>query len=91
MRPFVVRITEVSPLLRRLHVKGEAHPGELAERGYVKRGEEWVLDIGRPDRKEKSLDRLTEEFRSLRMMGYGFAEADEWSPAELYRRIFPDE
>ena len=91
MRPFVSRITEVSPLLRRIHVKGEAHPGELSERGYVKMGEEWVLEIGRPDRPEKSLDRLTEEFRSLRTMGYGFAEAEEWSPAELYRRIFPEE
>ncbi len=91
MRPTVVRITEVSPLVRRLHVKGETHPGELSERGYVQMGDEWVLEIGRPDRADKSLDRLTEEFRSLRMMGYGFAETDEWSPAELYRRIFPDE
>ena len=91
MRPIVVRITEVSPLVRRLHVKGEAHPGELSERGYVQMGDEWVLEIGRPDRANKSLDKLTEEFRTLRMLGYEFAETDEWSPAELYRRIFPDE
>ena len=91
MRPTVVRITEVSPLARRLHVKGEMHPGELSERGYVQMGDEWVLEIGRPDRANKSLDKLTEEFRTLRMLGYEFAETDEWSPAEIYRRIFPDE
>ena len=48
MRPTVSRITEADPTLRRIHVKGEVHPGELAERGYVRRGEEWILEVRRP-------------------------------------------
>ena len=44
----VSRITELDPTRRRIHVTGEVHPGELAERGYARRGEEWVLELRRP-------------------------------------------
>src|SRR5437016_5744811 len=44
-KPTVARITEANPQVRRIHVIGEVHPGELAERGYVRQGEEWVLEV----------------------------------------------
>ncbi len=88
MRPHVARITELDPRRRRIHVRGEElHPGELAGRGYAREGGEWVLELRRPGRAEKDADALTEEFRGLQLMGYGFAEGDEWSPAELCRRL----
>ena len=74
-RPRVIRITEVHPRLRRIHVEGEVHPGELSARGYV----DGVRDI-------RSTEELLEEFQVLRDLGYGFAEGDEWSPAELFRK-----
>lgn len=86
MRPLVARVTEVHPALRRLHVVGEAHPGELAERGYVRRGEEWVLEIRRPEREGRDADVLIREFQALGGLGYDFAAGDEWSPLELYRK-----
>lgn len=86
MRPIVARVTEVHPALRRLHVAGEAHPGELAERGYVRRGEEWVLEIRRPVEPGHDADLLAREFQVLSDLGYDFAAGDEWSPLELYRK-----
>jgi len=86
VRPIVARVTEAHPSLRRLHVRGEVHPGELAERGYVLRGEEWVLDIRRPDEPGRDADVLLREFEVLSRLGYGFATGDEWSPLELYRK-----
>ena len=86
MRPIVARVTEAHPALRRLHVRGEAHPGELAERGYVLRGEEWVLDIRRPEEPGRDADVLLREFEALGRLGYEFAAGDEWSPLELYRK-----
>jgi hypothetical protein len=86
LKPHVVRITEVNPRLRRIHVAGEVHPGELAARGYVRRGNEWVLDLRRPDAPGRDADGLVAEFEALSALGYGFAEGDEWSPAELYRK-----
>lgn len=82
----MVRITEADPRRRRIHVVGEAHPGELASRGYVRSGEEWVLDIVRPARAGRDADPIVEEFRALQGLGYAFAEGDEWSPAELFRK-----
>ncbi|HVR85770.1 MAG TPA: hypothetical protein VMU54_15740 [Planctomycetota bacterium] len=98
LRPTVSRITEVDPTRRRIHVKGEVHPGELAERGYARIEEEWVLDLRRPsaDRASKGqppgdgrddVDPFVEEFRALGRMGYAFAEGGEWSPGELYRKF----
>ena len=87
MRPTVARITEVQPALRRIHVTGEIHPGELAERGYLRRGEEWVLDLRRPSTPGRDADPFVDEFRALKGLGYDFAEGDEWSPGELYRRF----
>lgn len=75
MKPCVARITEINPRLRRIHVAGEVHPGELAVRGYV----EGVLEI-------RSTEDLLREFQALSDLGYGFAEGDEWSPAELFRK-----
>ena len=75
MRPRVVRITEVNPRLRRLHVEGEVHPGELAARGYVAGVREF-----------RSTEELVREFRALADLGYEFAEGDEWAPAELFRK-----
>ena len=98
VRPTVSRITEADPTRRRIHVTGEVHPGELAERGYARRGDEWVLELRRPaaDRASKGkppgdgrddADPFVEEFRALRRMGYAFAEGGEWSPGELYRKF----
>src|SRR5262245_11673270 len=89
-RPYVARVTEVNPRHRRIHVVGELHPGELAERGYVRRGEEWVLDLRRPGTPGRDADGLIAEFRALSRLGYGFAEGDEWSPAELFRKYLDD-
>ena len=86
MRPTVSRIAEVHPALLRLLVRGEAHPGELAERGYVRRGEDWALDIPMPDDPRKDADVLRREFEALDRLGYAFADGDEWSPLELYRK-----
>lgn len=69
---------------------GEVHPGELAERGYVRQGEEWVLDLRRPRPPARDADGLVAEFRALSRLGYGFAEGDEWSPAELFRKYLGD-
>jgi hypothetical protein len=87
VRAFVVRVTEAHPSLRRVHVRGELHPGELAERGYVRSGEEWVLDVARPAGGGRDIDPFVEEFRALQKLGYGFAEGGEWSPAELARKF----
>ncbi len=86
MRAFVARITESDPFLRRIHVVGEQHPGELQERGYVRLGGEWVLEVRRPAG-GKDADPFIDEFRTLKHLGYGFAEGGEWSPAELARRF----
>jgi hypothetical protein len=83
-RPHVARITEPAPWRRRIHVVGEVHPGELAERGYARIGEEWVLELARPLADPRA-DPLGDEFRALSALGYGFAEGDEWSPAEILR------
>jgi hypothetical protein len=85
-RAYVARITEADPRRRRIHVVGELHPGELAARGYVRRGEEWVLEIRRPREAGRDPEPLVKEFGALRDLGYGFAEGDEWSPAELFRK-----
>jgi hypothetical protein len=85
--PIVSRITEADPRVRRIHVRGEVHPGELAERGYVQRGEEWVLEVRRPKGGGRDLDPFVEEFRALKRMGYAFAEGGEWSPGELCRKF----
>jgi hypothetical protein len=88
MQPTVSRITEADPTLRRIHVTGEVHPGELAERGYARRGEEWVLDVRRPKGDgRRDVDPFVEEFRALRRLGYAFAEGGEWSPGELCRKF----
>ncbi|HLF93740.1 MAG TPA: hypothetical protein VJB14_09760 [Planctomycetota bacterium] len=86
-RPTVARITEADPRMRRIHVVGEVHPGELAERGYVRRGEEWVLDVRRPATPGHDADPFVAEFDALSRMGYDFAEGDEWSPRELLGRL----
>lgn len=86
-RPTVTRITEADPRTRRIHVVGEVHPGELAERGYVRRGEEWVLEIRRPEGAGADADPFVAEFDALRRRGYAFAEGDEWSPRELLERL----
>jgi hypothetical protein len=85
-RPHVSRITEVDPRRRWIHVEGEVHPGELSERGYRKSGEEWILEIRRPEGPGRDPDPVVAEFERLARMGYGFAEGTEWSPAELYRK-----
>jgi len=85
-RAYVARITEADPRRRRIHVVGEMHPGELAARGYVREGEEWVLEIRRPAEPGRDADPLVREFLALHGLGYGFAEGDEWSPAELFRK-----
>ena len=98
MQATVSRITESDPTLRRIHVKGEVHPGELADRGYARRGEEWVLDVKRPSIARLSqgkppgdgrddVDPFVAEFRALKRLGYAFAEGGEWSPGELYRKF----
>lgn len=88
MQPTVTRITEADPTLRRIHVTGEVHPGELAERGYARRGEEWVLEVRRPKGDgRRDVDPFVEEFRALRRLGYAFAEGGEWSPGELCRKF----
>lgn len=88
MQPTVTRITEADPMLRRIHVTGEVHPGELAERGYVRRGDEWVLEVRRPGGDgRRDVDPFIKEFRALRKLGYAFAEGGEWSPGELYRKF----
>ena len=86
-RPTVSRISEADPTLRRIHVKGEVHPGELAERGYVQQGEEWVLEVRRPEGGRRDLDPFVVEFRALKKLGYAFAEGGEWSPGELCRKF----
>lgn len=86
--PTVSRITEADPRLRRIHVRGEVHPGELADRGYVRRGDEWVLEIRCPKGDgRRDLDPFVEEFRALKRRGYAFAEGGEWSPGELCRKL----
>jgi hypothetical protein len=85
-RPHVARITEADPRRLRIHVRGEMHPGELAARGYERRGEEWVLEIRRPGPPAGDPEPLEREFRALRDLGYGFAEGMEWAPAELFRK-----
>ena len=88
VQPTVTRITEADPTLRRIHVSGEVHPGELAERGYARRGEEWVLEVRRPSGDgRRDVDPFIVEFRALRKLGYAFAEGGEWSPGELYRKF----
>jgi hypothetical protein len=86
VQPIVARVSEVHPALRRLHVVGELHPGELAERGYARRGGEWVLEIRRPTAPGRDADVLVREFQALAALGYDFAAGDEWSPLELYRK-----
>jgi hypothetical protein len=86
MIPHVRRITELDPHRRRLHVVGEIHPGELASRGYLLEGDEWVLLLRKPAYADQERDQLFLEFQALRNLGYAFAEGDEWSPAELFRR-----
>ena len=81
------RVTESDPRTRRIHVVGEVHPGELAERGYARIGEEWVLEIRRPAAAAGDADPFVAEFEALGRMGYGFAEGDEWSPRELWARF----
>ena len=81
------RITESDPRTRRIHVVGELHPGELSERGYERRGEEWVLEVRRPAAGDRDADPFVAEFQALRRMGYDFAEGDEWSPRELLARL----
>ena len=88
MQPTVSRITEADPTKRRIHVTGEVHPGELADRGYVAAGEEWVLEIRRPKGDGRGdVDPFVKEFRALHRMGYAFAEGGEWSFGELYRKF----
>ena len=86
-RPTVTRITEVNPQVRRIHVVGEVHPGELAERGFVRHGEEWVLEIRRPRAPGRDADPFIAEFEALSQRGYEFAEGLEWSPRELLGRF----
>jgi hypothetical protein len=86
-KPTVARITEANPRVRRIHVIGEAHPGELAERGYVRRGEEWVLELRRPEVEGHDADPFVAEFEALNGLGYEFAEGLEWSPRELWERL----
>ena len=83
----MARITEADPRTRRIHVVGETHPGELAERGYRRQGEEWVLEIRRPSGTAPEADPFALEFKALSRMGYDFAEGDEWSPRELLSRF----
>lgn len=73
--------------MRRIHVAGEVHPGELAERGYELRGGEWVLAIRRPEGAGADVDPFVKEFEALSRLGYEFAEGDEWSPRELLDRL----
>src|SRR5947207_13615496 len=88
LRATVSRITEADPTRRRIHVRGEVHPGELAERGYLRRGEEWVLEVRRPKGDgKKDVDPFVEEFRALRKLGYVFAWGGEWAPGDLSRKI----
>ncbi len=87
MRAYVARITEVNPLLRRIHVVGEVHPGELEARGYVKRDREWIKEIRRP-KAGGDADPFVNEFAALCDLGYAFLEGEEWAPAELYRRAY---
>lgn len=87
LRPTVARISEANPQMRRIHVVGEVHPGELGERGYVRRGEEWILEIRRPEGGGRDADPFVAEFEALSRMGYDFAEGDEWSPRELLGRF----
>jgi hypothetical protein len=86
-RPYVARISEANPQMRRIHVVGEVHPGELVERGYVRQGEEWVLDLRRPQEPGREADPFVKEFEALSRMGYDFAEGAEWSPRELLGRF----
>ena len=76
----------MDPRRRRIHVRGEMHPGELAARGYERRGGEWVLEICRPEHPAGDSEPLEREFRALCDLGYGFAEGEEWAPAELFRK-----
>lgn len=76
MRPQVERITEATPRRRRIHVAGELHPGELADRGY----RDGVLEIA-------TTEELLREFQALRDLGYAFRAGGEWSPAELYEKF----
>jgi hypothetical protein len=85
--PHVARITFIDPLRLRLHVVGEIHPGELSSRGYLARGDEWVLDLPptMTSRGQETKSQLIVEFQVLRNLGYAFMEGDEFSPAEAWR------
>ena len=85
-KAYVSRITESDPRTRRIHIVGETHPGELAERGYVRIGHEWVLEIRR-DETARDDAPFVEEFRELSRRGYDFADGDEWSPRDLRDRL----
>jgi hypothetical protein len=85
MRPHVARLSEVHPRLRKIHVVGEVHSGELVARGYTQSGAEWVKEIHRPQAGDA--DPFIREFKALRDLGYAFLEGDEWAAAELYRRF----
>lgn len=76
MRPHVERIVEVHPRRRRIHVVGEVHAGELADRGY----RDGAIEIA-------STEELLREFQALHDLGYAFRAGDEWSPAELFQRF----
>jgi hypothetical protein len=75
MQPYVDRITEIHPRLRKIHVVGELHPGELADRGY----RDGAFEI-------TTTEALLREFQALQELGYAFRAGDEWSPAELYEK-----
>lgn len=79
MVPHVRRLTEINPRLRKIHVRGEVHPGELAARGYRLEGGEWLRSI-------TTTEELIAEFQVLRDLQYAFFEGEEWSPAEIYKR-----
>jgi hypothetical protein len=80
MIPHVRRLTELNPRRRRIHVRGEVHPGELAERGYRSDGEDLVREIS-------TTEELIAEFQALQDLHYAFLEGEEWSPAEIYQRF----
>ena len=86
MIPHVRRLTEADPRLRRIHVSGELHAGELTARGYRSEGGEFVFDVRRPKEAGADADPFILEFGALQRMGYAFLEGEEWSPAELFRK-----
>lgn len=75
MLAYVDRIAEIHPRLRRIHVAGELHPGELSDRGYL----DGALEI-------TTTEELLREFQALHDLGYAFRAGDEWSPAELFEK-----